>query len=288
MELGVVFPQREIGNDPAVIRSYAQTVEAAGFATLGAYDHVLGASPHRPGGWTGRYTDRDPFHEVFVLLGYLAAVTTRIGLSTEVLVLPQRQTALVAKQAAEVDLLSGGRLRLGVGLGWNQVEYQALGVPFADRGRRLAEQVGVLRRLWAEDVVSVASRWHHIDAAGLNPLPPRRGIPIWFGGRAEPALRRAARLADGWIANIAPGPELDRSLQVLRAALAGHGRAAARFGIAGRVTVGTDPHAAVEELRTWARLGASHCALNTMDAGVAAPLEHLERCLRAKRLWDAG
>ncbi len=288
MELGVIFPQREIGNDPAVIRAYAEGAEAAGFATLGAYDHVLGASADRPGGWAGRYTDRDAFHEVFVLLGFLAAVTTRIQLGTEVLVLPQRQTALVAKQAAEVDVLSGGRLRLGVGLGWNDVEYRALGMEFADRGRRLREQVTVLRRLWADPVVTVTGRSHDIRAAGLNPLPPRRTIPIWFGGRATPALRRAAELADGWLANVPLGPELDGALATLRAALAQAGRDPAGFGIAGRVTVPDDPAPALRELRAWAELGATQCSLNTMDAGVGAPEEHLERVRRVKRAWDAG
>ncbi|HVA22539.1 MAG TPA: LLM class F420-dependent oxidoreductase [Candidatus Micrarchaeia archaeon] len=288
MELGVIFPQREIGNDPVVIRTYAQGVEAAGFGTLGAYDHVLGASADRPGGWSGRYTDQDAFHEVFVLLGYLAAVTSRLVLSTEVLVLPQRQTALVAKQAAEVDVLSGGRLRLGVGLGWNAVEYEALGMTFTDRGRRLGEQVAVLRRLWAEGVVTVEGRDHRIHAAGLNPLPSARRIPIWFGGRADAALRRAAELADGWIANVPLGPELDRALAVLRAGLRDHQRDLSAFGLAGRVTVDDDPAAALTELRAWEALGATDCALNTMDAGVTAPLQHLERLIRVKRQWDGG
>ncbi len=288
MELGVIFPQREIGNDPGVIRTYAEAVEAAGFTSLGAFDHVLGASPDRPGGWSGRYTHADAFHEVFVLLGYLAAVTRRLVLATEILVLPQRQTALVAKQAAEVDVLSGGRLRLGIGLGWNTVEYEALGMPFGDRGRRLAEQVAVLRRLWADEVVTIESPTHRIRAAGLNPLPPGRSIPIWFGGTAAPALRRAAALGDGWIANLPLGAPLDAALVVIRDALAASGRDPATFGIAGRVTVGDDPSRVLPELARWAQLGATHCALNTMDAGVTAPLEHLERVLRAKRLWDRG
>src|SRR5664279_1385930 len=199
MQIGVVFPQTEIGNDPAAIRDYAQTAEGLGFSHVLAYDHVLGANPQRPGGWSGPYTYLTPFHEVFVLFGYLAAVTQKLGLAAGVIILPQRQTALVAKQAASLDVLSGGRLRLGVGLGWNEVEYTSLNENFHNRGQRIEEQVQLMRRLWTEPLVDFKGKWHTIPDAGLNPRPVQRPIPIGFGGTAEVALRRLARLGDGWI-----------------------------------------------------------------------------------------
>src|SRR6185503_1086777 len=182
MRLGVVFPQLEIGADPAVIKDYAQTTEGLGYDYLLAFDHVLGANPNRLGGWQGPYTHESMFHEPFVLFGYLAGLTQRLELVTGVIILPQRQTVLVAKQAAEVDVLSGGRLRLGIGTGWNQVEYESLGASFADRGERIVEQVDLLRRLWTEPLVSFEGRWHRVSGAGLNPLPVQRPIPIWMGG----------------------------------------------------------------------------------------------------------
>src|SRR5579862_9048183 len=197
MHIGVIFPQNEIGTDPDVVRDYARTAEDQGYKHLLAYDHVLGADPRNRPGWT-RYTHASLFHEVFVLFGYLAAITTKLELVTGVLILPQRQTALVAKQAAEIDILSRGRLRLGVGVGWNSVEYEALGQNFRDRGKRIEEQVDVLRALWTQDVITIDARWHHIVEAGINPLPVQRPIPIWMGGDAEEVLRRIARIADGW------------------------------------------------------------------------------------------
>ena len=197
MHIGVVFPQVEIGLDPGAIRDYAQAVEALGYTHILTFDHVLGANPDRPGGWKGPYTYRHTFHEPFVLFGFLAAATRRVELVTGILILPQRQTALVAKQAAAVDVLSGGRLRLGVGVGWNAVEFEALGERFTNRGVRIEEQIEVLRALWAQDLVTIAGQWHRVTDAGLNPLPSRRAIPIWMGGESEPVVRRAARLADG-------------------------------------------------------------------------------------------
>lgn len=214
MKIGAVFPQLEIGADPAVVRDWTTTVEAAGYNHVLAYDHVLGADPANRPGWTG-YTDKSLFHEVFVLFGYLAAITTTLELVTGVLVLPQRQTALVAKQAAEVDVLSGGRLRLGVGIGWNQVEYDALGVPFEKRGARLTQQVDLLRKLWADPVISYDGRFDHVDEAGLNPLPGRE-IPIWFGGTADAVLRRTGRIGDGWMPQSAPDENARRQIALMR------------------------------------------------------------------------
>src|SRR6266446_1072873 len=194
MQYGVVFPQIEFGNDPQAIKDYAQAAEALGYDYLLVYDHVLGAHPNREPKLTGPYTHQDPFHEPMVLFGFLAAVTTRLQLTTGILILPQRQTVLVAKQAAEIDVLSSGRLRLGIGLGWNYVEYDALGENFQTRGRRVDEQVEVLRKLWTQPLVTHRSDRFVIDNAGLNPMPVQRPIPIWFGGWTEPALKRAARL----------------------------------------------------------------------------------------------
>ncbi len=198
MKVGVVFPQTEIGNDPIAIRDYAQAVEEMGYDHILVYDHVLGASTVNRPNWSGPYTDKTPFHEIFVLLGYLAGLTRTVGLVTGVVILPQRQAALVAKQAAEVDVLSGGRMRVGVGIGWNYVEYEALDEDFHTRGARVDEQVAVMRALWTQPVVRFKGKWHHISEAGINPLPIQQPIPVWFGGHSEPMLKRVARLGDGW------------------------------------------------------------------------------------------
>src|SRR3954447_6604491 len=198
LRLGVVFPQTEIGADPAGVRAYAQAAVDMGFKHLIVYDHVLGADPSAYPGWSGPYTAKTMFHEPFVLFGYLAAIAPSLELVPSVIILPQRQTALVAKQAAEVDVLTEGKLRLGVGIGWNFVEYEGLNENFKNRGRRLEEQIDVLRRLWQEPVITFEGQYHKITAAGINPLPVQRPIPIWIGGSAEAALKRAAELADGF------------------------------------------------------------------------------------------
>ena len=204
MKTGVVFPQTEIGADPAAVRDYVQAAEGLGYSHLLVYDHVLGADTSHHANWQGSYTVESMFHEPFVLFGYLAGITTKLELVAAVLILGQRQTALVAKQAAEVDLLTGGRLRLGVGVGWNQVEYEALNQDFSNRGRRYAEQINLLREFWTKDVVGFEGRYHKVDYAGVNPQPVQRPIPIWMGAgaRANPVptdrvLKRVARLADG-------------------------------------------------------------------------------------------
>src|SRR5215211_6991800 len=235
MKIGVVFPQTEIGSDPAIIRDYAQTAEGLGFTHILAYDHVLGANPDRPGGFTGPYTYQTPFHEVFVLFSYLAGLTQRLEFVTGILILPQRQTALVAKQAAELDVLSGGRLRLGVGLGWNKVEYIGLNEDFHTRGKRIEEQVLLLRQLWTEPLVNFKGKWHTIPDAGINPLPIQNPIPIWFGGREERALRRAARLADGWLPNQRSAAEAKLSLALLDRFLEEAGRSRREFGLEPRI-----------------------------------------------------
>src|SRR3989442_10997287 len=207
MNIGVVFPQVEIGQDPGAIRDYAQAVEAMGYTHILVFDHVLGANPERPGGWKGPYTYRHAFHEPFVLFGFLASATRRVELVTGILILPQRQTALVAKQAAAVDVLSRGRLRLGVGVGWNPVEFEALGENFTNRGKRIEEQIDLMRALWTKELVTFHGQWHRVPDAGINPLPIQRPIPVWMGGESEVVVRRAARLADGWMPHFRPGPD---------------------------------------------------------------------------------
>src|ERR671934_2916999 len=194
VQVGVVFPQTEIGADAGGVRAFAQAAQELGYRHLLAYDHVLGADVSGRAGWPGPYTAEHQFHEILVLFGYLAAVVPGLELVTGVLVLPQRQTGLAAKQAAEVDILTGGRFRLGVGLGWNVVEFEALGEEFGNRGRRAEEQIELLRRFWTEPVVSFEGRYHSVPAAGVNPLPVQRPIPVWIGGSAEPAIRRAIEI----------------------------------------------------------------------------------------------
>lgn len=279
MRLGVVFPQTEIGNDPGAIRAYAQAAEELGYDYLLAYEHVLGAHPDRLKdlGRQPPYTHESPFHEPFVLFGFLAAVTSRIELVTGIVILPQRQTVLVAKQAAEVDVLSGGRLRLGVGLGWNPVEYEALGENFRTRGRRVEEQIALLRLLWTQPLVDFEGRSHRVRGAGINPLPVQRPIPVWMGGSAEPALRRLARIADGWISQLAPTPQAREVVQRVRNYVREAGRDPSTFGIEGRLhlcTTGAD--AWPQAVRTWRQLGGTHLAVNTMRCGFRTPEDHIE------------
>ena len=275
MKVGVVFPQTEIGADPASIRTYARGVEELGFSHLVAYDHVLGADPQVHRGWSGPYDVHTTFHEPMVLFGYLAAITS-LELVTGILILPQRQTALVAKQAAEVDILSHGRLRLGIGLGWNPVEYEALGKRFSERGRRVEEQVGLLRRLWVESSVSYDGRYEQVTGAGLAPLPRQRPIPIWFGAQSPPALRRAGRLADGWFPQAAPGPQLEQARALVEEGALEVGRDPASLGLEGRVSWdGDGAEAILDTAGAWREAGATHLSINTMGAGLRSVEDHL-------------
>jgi probable F420-dependent oxidoreductase len=263
LRFGVVFPTNDIGDDPIAMRDYAQAAEALGFDHLITYDHVLGAEhADREPPLTGPYDEDTPFHEPFVLFGYLAAQTRSIELVIGVLVLPQRQTALVAKQAAEVALLSGGRLRLGVGTGWNWVEYDSLGVPFAARGRRLEEQVDVLRRLWSEPVLTFHGEYHDIERAGILPQP-RQSVPIWFGGSAEPQLRRAARLGDGFLTTRAE-ESARKVVERLRGHLAEQ-HVERDFTIAGMVDWAAGPDAVAATAAAWREAGGTHLALRAFD-----------------------
>lgn len=292
MKIGIVFPQIEFTGDAAAVRDYAQAVEGLGFSHVVAYDHVLGANPDRPGGWRGPYTHKDPFLEPFVLFSFMAGVTRHLEFTPSVIILPQRQTALVAKQAATLDVISGGRLRLGVGLGWNAVEYIALGEDFHTRGKRMEAQVQLLRRLWTEPLVTVEDQWHQIPDAGLNPLPVQRPIPLWFGGHADPVLRRTARLADGWMPNHRTPEAARPDLEKLEGYLQAAGRTLAELGLEARVPYGEGKVEAWQALRAdWAALGATHLSLNTMGAGFKTPDEHLagaRRFAEALELKDEG
>lgn len=286
MRVGVVFPQTEIGTDVSAIVEYARAAEDLGYDHLVAYDHVLGAErAGRPPEWRGTYDIGDAFHEVFVLLGHLAAVTTRLELGVAVLVLPQRQTGLVAKQAAELDVLSRGRVRLGVGLGWNFPEFEALGTRFADRARRIEEQIEVLRLLWTNELVDYRGRWHRIDRLGLNPLPVQRPIPLWMGGDVDAAMRRIARLADGWFTYLQPDDAGREQLERFRGHVREAGRDLAAVGIEGRVNAsrGDADHWA-RTAEGFAAMGLSHLEFNTMRAGLRSPREHIAALRRFREV----
>jgi probable F420-dependent oxidoreductase len=282
MNVGAVFPQVEIGNDPAAIRDYAQAVEGMGYTHVLAFDHVLGANRASHPALKGPYTHEHPFHEPLVLYGFLAAVTRRLGLVTGIVILPQRQTALVAKQAATVDVLSGGRLRLGVAVGWNFVEYEALGEDFRTRGRRIEDQIALLRRLWTEPLVTTSTPWHRVTDAGINPLPVQRPIPLWMGGESEVVLRRAARLADGWMPHFRPGPEAQAAVDRLHARVTEAGRDPARFGIEGRFTMAQVPRDQWgKEMAAWrAMRGISHVSVHTVGLGLKRPDDHVDALRR--------
>ena len=280
MRLHAIFPQTEIGPDPRDVATYARAVEEMGYDGIVAYDHVLGAHPDRPGGWTGPYTHDTQFHEVFVLFGYLAAITTRVQLSPGVLILPQRQAALAAKQASAVDVLSGGRLRLGVGVGWNAVEFETLGMDFHDRGRRVEEQIALLRELWTYEVVDFTGTWHRVDRAGLNPMPVQRPIPIWMGADVERAIRRIACLGDGWFSHLKPDDEGRVLVRRFREWVREAGRDPARIGIEGRIRSRWDADTWPRSAEAFAAMGMTDLELDTMGAGYRSLEEHLDALRR--------
>ncbi len=282
--IGVVFPQTEIGNQVEDIRSFAVESEAMGYRHLLAYDHVVGGSLATHEKLRNRYTDKSPFHEVFVLLGYLAAATTTLEMVTGVLILPQRQTVLVAKQAAAIDLLSEGRFRIGVGIGWNDIEYEALNESFANRARRFEEQIQLLRVLWSDEVISFTGNWHTIDNAGIQPLPRQRPIPIWIGASADQAIRRAARLADGFFPNARTIEDHQAQLRILRDELDRVGRSRESFGLEPRITLADGGPDDWRRLFSWWReQGATHLTMNTMGSGFTSVDEHLAALKTALR-----
>ncbi len=288
MQIGAIFPHQEIGSDPIVIRDWAQAAEALGYSHIIAYDHVLGANHDKrePPLW-GPYTEHDAFHEPFVLFGFLAGCTSRIGLGTGILILPQRQTALVAKQAAEIDILSNERLRLGVGVGWNYVEYDSLNEDFGNRGSRQEEQVALLRALWQEPLVSFKGDWHAIERAGLKPLPNRQ-IPIWFGGFAEVAFERAVRLGDGFMFGSSQQQNLEACDRVLEL-LARTPRERADFGLEAFLNYQSGPDNWRSEAEAWQQRGADFVSMRAMalrglGGGLESPQAHIEALAT---YWDA-
>jgi probable F420-dependent oxidoreductase len=285
MRFGVTFSHPDLGNDPGFLKEFAQTIEGAGFNHLLTAEHVIGGHPDRLRG-EKVHTYDVAYHEPFVLFGFLGAVTERLELVTAILILPQRQTALVAKQAAELDLLTGGRLRLGVGVGRNWMEYEALNEDFTNRGARIEEQVEVLRRLWSEELVTYEGRWHHLDRMGLNPMPVQRPIPIWMGSFVgavvEKVVRRIARLADGWFPQMPPGDELAAALDRLRGYATEAGRDPATLGIECGIAVrrDDDPQRWVDLAVAYRELGATHLRLITAGGGFSSPAEHLAAAQR--------
>ena len=276
MRMGAVFPQTEIGDDPGEIAAWARGVEELGYRHVVAYDHVVGAGLDTRPNWTGPYSGADSFHEIFVLFGYLAAITS-LELVTGVLILPQRQTALVAKQAAEVDVLTGGRTRLGVGVGWNPVEFDVLGESFTDRGARIEEQVALLRALWAEPTITFDGRWHRVHDAGIRPLPVKGTIPVWFGGNAEAVLRRTGQIGDGWLPQRPPDAQAAAMLDRIHRHATEAGRSPADIGCEARLTVARVPRPEWAGFLTgWRDLGATHLGVNTMGLGLPDAAAHLE------------
>ncbi len=285
MKLGVVFPQTEIGSDPGAVREYAQAAESMGYNHILAFDHVLGANAESRPGWSGAYRHTDAFHEPFVLFGYLAAVTSSVELVTGVIILPQRQTALVAKQTAAVDVLSQGRLRLGIGVGWNAVEYEALGENFHNRGRRSEEQIDLLRKLWTNDLITYEGRWHKVTDAGLNPLPVQQPIPVWFGGAAPQTIRRVATMGDGWFPLFRPDDRGRELIESMREQAAEAGRGPEDIGVESWVSIrdsSEDDWKRTAE--AWRELGATHLSVNTMNAGLGSPQAHIEAIERFKEV----
>jgi probable F420-dependent oxidoreductase len=280
VRIGVTFPQTEISADVGAVRAYTQAAEELGYAHLLAYDHVVGADRANRPEFRGPYDLHTMFHEPFVLFGFMAGITHKLEFVTGIIILPQRQTVLVAKQATEVDVLSEGRFRLGVGIGWNEVEYQALGQEFRTRAARSEEQITLLRRLFSEESVTFRGRWDTVEAAGINPLPTRRSIPIWLGGSAEATLRRVARVGDGWFPQMPPD-KAKPMLEQLRTYAREAGRDPDRIGIEARVSIaGKDEETWVEEVQAWQTAGATHLAVNTMGAGWQGADAHIEAIRR--------
>jgi probable F420-dependent oxidoreductase len=282
MKIGIVYPQTELKGDPEAVRRIGLIAEELGYDHLLAYDHVLGAAVDREPKLWGPYSDQHPFHDPFVMFAYLAAITKRIEFVSGILILPQRQTALVARQAADLDLLSHERFRLGVGLGWNYVEYDSLGQDFRSRGKRLAEQIGLLRRLWSEPLVDFAGTFDRIDRAGLNPRP-QRSIPIWFGGFADQALRRAAALGDGFIFADGASDALQLASH-LRRFLREAGRPEKGFGLQRNMTRAKTPQDVVETATRWRDAGGTHVSVVTMGQNFTTTDQHIDYM---KRVIDA-
>jgi probable F420-dependent oxidoreductase len=283
LQLGVIFPQTELQRDPGAVKAYAQGVESLGYKFIAAYDHVIGANPASRPGWRGTYDVDDAFLEPVSLFSFIAGVTSRVGLVTSILILPQRQTVLTAKQAATLDVLSGGRLRLGIGIGWNDIEYEALGMGFNDRGKRSEEQIELMRLLWKNRSVNFEGKWHRVVDAGINPLPVQRPIPVWLGGGAEPVIQRVARIADGWMPQFQPDTRGKDMFERMKSYAQEYGRDPAAIGLDGRVTAtGDDVDAWAETVSRWKLIGATHVSVNTMGDRMREVEKHLDKLRRLK------
>jgi probable F420-dependent oxidoreductase len=282
MKIGVIYPQTELKGDPAAVHRIGLATEELGYDHLLTYDHVLGATHDREPKLMGPYTEKDPFHDPFVMFAYLAGITKRIELVTGILILPQRQTVLVARQAADLDLLSGERLRLGVGIGWNYVEYDSLGQDFHVRGKRVVEQIELLRRLWSEPIVDFAGAFDRVDRAALNPRP-RRAIPLWLSGFADVALRRAAALADGFIFADGAADAFEQAAK-LREYLKDAARPLDGFGLHCNMLRAKSPQDVVETVARWREVGGTHASVVTMGHKFTSIDQHIDYM---KRVADA-
>ena len=274
MEIGVIYPQNELNGDPLAVRQIGLAAEEIGYDHLLAYDHVLGASHDREPKLWGPYTEADPFHDPFLMFSYLAGITSRIEFVTGILILPQRQTALVARQAADLDLLSHQRFRMGVGIGWNYVEYDALGENFKTRGKRVEEQVDLLRRLWSGELISFEGDFDNVEKAALNP-PPKKPLPIWMGGFADVALKRAAKIADGFICADGAADAFEQAAK-LKQFLADEGRSLDDFGLHCNMLKAKSPAAVADTVKRWEDVGGTHASINTMGMGFTSAQQHIQ------------
>ena len=290
MKIGVSFPTTEIGNDPFVMRDFAQAAEDMGYEYLTAIDHVLQARDPAGDDFRAYYTIDNAFHEPLILFSYLAAVTKKIGFVTAILILPQRPTVLVAKQAAQLDLMSGGRLRLGCGIGWNDLEFVAMDQNFKNRARRVSEQIDVMQQLWTNETITYDGEFHKIDDAGINPLPIQRPIPVWIGAFVDAAIRRAGRVADGWLVNprVAAGAEAEPLLAAFREGAEAAGRNPDDLGIDATVLAGDrGPQAWAADAETWKGMGATHLTFRTMAAGAGSVDAHIESIRKFKEAYGS-
>ncbi len=288
MQVGLSIPTTEIGNDPVGIRDFVQAAEDMGYEHLTLIDHVIQSGTAVADDWRSFYTRDNAFHEPLIFYAYVAALTKSIELATAILILPQRPAALVAKQAAELDLLSGGRLRLGVGIGWNEMEFHVLGQNFRNRARRFEEQIDLMRKLWTNELVDFDGAYHKIEDAGLNPLPVQRPIPVWVGAFVEPAIKRAGCIADGWFANprVPPGPESEEHFEFFRSAAREAGRDPDKLGIDATVLTGErGSQAWAAEAEQWQAMGATHLTVRTMASGLASNDQHIETLRKFREVW---
>lgn len=290
MQIGAAFPTTEIGNDPVVIKDFVQAVEEMGYDHLTIIDHVIQAEDPEAEDWRAYYVRANPFHEPLVMLGYLAALTTRLEFATAILILPQRPAVLVAKQLAELDVLSGGRLRAGIGIGWNALEFEALGQSFKNRARRMEEQIELMRALWTQEIVSFDGKYHQIGAAGINPLPVQQPIPVWFGAFETPAIQRAGRLGDGWFINPRIKPDEGKAeIEVFQSAAREVGRDPSTLGMDATLHYGQrGDNELAAEAEEWRALGVSHLTVRTMYSDLNTVDEHLEALRKSRAALPAS